>query len=302
MPIKVTLTKDPAHIDAILKVRHQVFSEEGDYFTPTENGRILDRFDAYPTTHNLVVLSDDKVVGGMRLTKDSAAGLPADEFYDFRSHVPANSKLLNAGMYCVTKPHRSSRIALGLILMASYFGLSENVSHVIAPVNPTIAKLLGRVGFKALDKEITEPSGLVILPMLLDVRELGDFFAKFVENNQLHNFIHSYECFFYRKGEYILRRGEQAESAFVIVDGQVDILSPTSNEVLATLKEGEVFGELALLTDDVRSADIVANTDVRVMSLPRKEFLAHLLNNPENSMQMLKNIGERLKGMLSTQV
>lgn len=298
MPIEIMLTSEPVQIDALLKMRHKVFSEEENKFPPTADGRLLDRFDAYPSTRNLVVLADGEVVGGLRLTLDSGVGLPADDYYDFRSHLPQDSRLLNAGMYCVTKPFRSPRIALGLILMASYYGISQDVTHVVAPVNPAIAKLLHRVGFEAIDDEVVEPNGLVILPMVIDVKNLGDFFAKFVQNNQLHNFIHSYECYFYSKGEYVVHKGEQANSAFVIVDGAIDVIDPKSGEILASMGEGEVFGELALLIDDVRTADVIASSDLRIMSLPRDEFLAHLRSNPDSAMMMLRSMGRRLRDML----
>lgn len=299
MPIKIILTKDPLQIDAIFKIRHSVFSEEIHAFASTADKRLFDRFDTYPDTHNLVVLTkNNEVVGGMRLTLDSAIGLPADEYYDFRRYLPKDSRVINAGMYCVTKEYRSSRIAMGLMLMASYFGISQGVTHVVAPVNPMIAKLLERVGFKALDKEITEPNGLVILPMLLDTKELGDFFVKFIKNNNLHNFISSYECLFYQKGEEVIRTGDKADSAFVIVEGEIEVRAPNSGDLLANMGVGEVFGELALLTDDIRCANVVALTDLRIMSLPKTEFLNHLQHHPENAMIMLKNIGGRLKHML----
>jgi len=295
MPIKITLTEDPAQIDAILKVRHAVFSEEGHYFKPTPDGRILDRFDAYPTTKNLVVLIDNQVIGGMRLTLDSSMGIPADEFYDFRQHLPPDATVLGVGMYCITKAYRNPHIALGLILMASYFGMSHNISHVVAPVNPPVAKLLKRVGFKAIEANIVEPNtGITISPMLLEVTKLNDVFLNFTETNRIHNFIHSYDCVFYTKDEYIIRAGEQGDTAYIIIEGQAAVYPPNSDKPIHILSQGEVFGELALLTGGVRSADIIAITDMRVMSLAKANFTQHLLHHPEQAMLMLKSIANRL--------
>jgi len=295
MPIKITLTEAPEQIDAVLKIRHKVFSEEEQKIPASPDGRILDRFDAYPSTKNLAVLVENEVVGGMRLTLDSKMGLPADEYYDFRSQLPSDYQLMSCGMYCITKPFRSPRIALGLILMASYFAVAHKVSHVIAPVNPDIAKLLKRVGFETLGEEMLEPhTGLTILPMLLDMNNLNDFFFNFTESNRLNNFINSYECVFYRKDEYIIRAGEQADTAYVIIEGEVAVQLPDANESVHIMKQGEVFGELALLTDGVRSADVIAITDIRVMALEKTVFTQHLLHHPEQAMLMLKNIANRL--------
>jgi N-acyl-L-homoserine lactone synthetase len=301
MPVKITLTNDPVHIDSLLKLRHKVFSEEESLFNPTPDGRVIDRFDAYNTTSNLVVLEGSEVVGGLRLNTDSQIGLPADDYYNFRSHLPEKHTLLSCSMFCVTEPYRHHHIALSLMLMATYFGVSCNVTHVIAPINPPIAKLLTRIGFKTLTEEtLKTPSGLGFLPVILDVKNLTDFFYTFAENNRLYNFLKSYTCFFYKKGEYIIRAGELGYSAFVIIEGEAEVINPDTGEILAVVTQGEVVGELALLTDDIRTADVVAKSDLRIMSMAKTEFMEHLMKNPEHAMQMLKSIGNRMKKILNT--
>lgn len=299
MPIKITLSKDPSHTDAVLKLRHKVFSEEEELFEAISDSRVLDRFDTYSTTSNLVALNEGEVVGSMRMTLDSNMGIPADEYYDFRQFLPEDARVMNCSMYCVTKPFRGARIALGLMLMATYFGVIRGVSHVVAPINPPIAKLVSRVGFEVLDDEQFDPHlGVNFLPVLLDVKKLNDFFYTFAENNRLYNFIESYECIFYNNDEYVVRAGDQGESAFVIIDGEIEVRAVGTGKVLATMGRGDVFGELALLTDDIRTADVIARSDLRIMSLPKEAFLNHLMNNPEQAMQMLKSIGSRMKNML----
>lgn len=299
MPIRITLAKDPSQTDAVLKLRHKVFGEEEGVFDVIPDGRVLDRFDAFSTTSNLVALNEGEVVGGMRMTLDSSMGIPADEYYDFRRFMPEDAIVMNCGMYCVTKPFRGARIALGLILMAAYYAVTHKVTHVVAPINPAIAKLLGRVGFKVLDDEQIDPHmGFPFIPVLLDMNHLNDFFYTFAENNRLYNFIESYECIFYNNGEYVVRAGELGDSAFVIIEGEIEVRAAGTDQVLATMGRGEVFGELALLTDDVRTADVVACSDLRIMSLPKEAFLEHLMNNPDHAMWMLKSIGKRMKSML----
>lgn len=298
MSVKITLAREPATTDAILKLRHKVFSEEESLFPATADGRVLDRFDAFSTTYNLAAVSNGDVIGSMRLTLDSSMGIPADEYYDFRPYLPKDAVVMNCGMYCVTKPFRGARIAMGLMLMASYFAVTRKVTHVVAPINPPIAKLIQRVGFKPLDEELFEPHlGLSFIPMLLDVKELNDFFYTFAESNRLYNFMESYECIFYDKGEYVVRAGEQGDSAFVIIEGEIEVRTP-DGVLLAVMGRGEVFGELALLTDDIRTADVVAGSDLRIMSLPKDAFLDHLMKSPDHAMWMLKSIGKRMKNML----
>ena len=113
-------------------------------------------------------------------------------------------------------------------------------------------------------------------------------------NKTLNNFINSYECVFYRKDEYIIRTGEQADAAYVIIEGEVAVQLPDANKSVHIMRQGEVFGELALLTDGVRSADVIAITDIRVMSLAKAAFTQHLVHHPEQAILMLKSMANRL--------
>ncbi len=299
MPIKLAIAKTAEQIDAVFKLRHQVFCEEGKYFPETPDGRFFDSFDAYPTTKNIVAIHDEKVVGSLRLTVDSEVGIPADDYYDFRALLPEGCKLLSSGMYCVDREFRNPKIALGMIQMASYFALEIGISHVVGPINPPIAKLLKRVGFDIVGDEMIEPhTGLKILPAVLDVTNLKDFFATFAQKNQLQNFIGQYENYFYKKGEVIVSAGDVSKSLYVIIDGEAEIFYPNKDEAVSVLKEGDIFGELAMLTDQPRSASVIAKTELRAMTLDKEMFTDYMHKNPERLMMLMKNLGSRMNKLI----
>jgi len=298
MPIRITIAKSPEQIDEVFKIRHKVFCEEEEKFQNTPDGRIIDRFDAYPTTNNLIVLNEEQAIGSIRLTLDSTLGVPSDEFFDFRAHLPTDYRLISCSMFCISKPFRSRQLAFSLILMAAYFAISNNATHATAPINPAIARLLTRGGFKIVGEELVDPhTGLNIIPVMLIIKELNDFFVNFVKQNQIMNFLSCYDCTFYSPGEYIIKEGEQGDSAFVIVEGEVEV--KLAKKVIATLSEGEVFGELALLTDEVRTADVIAKTDLRVMTMAKTVFMDYLLNHPEKAVTFMKSMGSRMKKLIT---
>jgi len=295
MSLRITLAQTPALLDSIYKVRHQVFSEEEEKFKPSHDGRVVDRYDAYPTTANLAVLDNDKVVGALRITADSVAGLPADESFDFRRYIPQGARLYSCGMYCVLREYRSPRVALGLNMMASYLGISEGADYAVAPINPAIARLLKRVGFQQLGEEFVDPHfGLPVLPMLLDLTKLNDHFVTFVQQNEHHNFLDSYECHIFAPGEPVIRAGDQGDMAYVIVEGSVEIRAGNGKQI-ATLSEGDVFGELALFCDDIRSADVLALTDVKAMALHKDVYMRYLHDHPEHAFKLINTLGQRIK-------
>ena len=300
MPINILIAKTPKLIDEVFKVRHKVFCEESDILKPNKDKRLIDRFDAIPTSQNLIVMVDDKVIGSLRMSLDSEVGLPADEYYDFRKSLPKDAKLLHCGMFCVLKEYRNPRVTMDLLLMATYFGKSNGVTHVLAPINPMIAKLLQRMGFKAIGKEFMEPLlGHVMLPLVLEVAVLNDFFINFVNKNKLQDFIGEYERSFYRKGEFIIHAGDEGLYAYLIVSGKALVKLPQSGEIIAELEEGELFGELALLTGEFRSANVVASSDLQIMSLSKEIFIKYFYNKPEQAQKLLKLMGQRTQKLIA---
>lgn len=79
----------------------------------------------------------------------------------------------------------------------------------------------------------------------------------------------------FRRGEVIFHIGDPGDALFVIVDGEVKISLPseTGDEaILATLRVGDVFGELALLDGAPRSASATAIGATETVVLPRDRF------------------------------
>lgn len=79
----------------------------------------------------------------------------------------------------------------------------------------------------------------------------------------------------YNKGELIIQENETGENNegfyFVILRGSVDIIK--QNKKLATLEKGDCFGELAYLTNQKRTADVIAvNDETLVMEIDGKKI------------------------------
>lgn len=79
----------------------------------------------------------------------------------------------------------------------------------------------------------------------------------------------------FKRGEVIFHIGDPGDALFVMVDGEVKISLPseTGEEAfLATLRKGDVFGELALLDGAPRSATATAISATETVVLPRDRF------------------------------
>jgi CRP-like cAMP-binding protein len=90
---------------------------------------------------------------------------------------------------------------------------------------------------------------------------------------------------FYSRGEAILRHGTAGNSMFIVHSGKVVVRLPddslTGWHQVAELGPGSFFGEMALLTGEVRTADVVATSDVVALEIGKESLQPILNNHPE---------------------
>ncbi len=102
----------------------------------------------------------------------------------------------------------------------------------------------------------------------------------------------------YRKGQVILRQGEEGDSLFVVVSGRVRIytLSLDGHELSVWICDsGDFFGEMALLNGEPRSASAEAMEPTELLVLHRRAFHSHLLSNPAAALRIIETLSERLR-------
>ncbi|XP_077378759.1 cGMP-dependent protein kinase 2 isoform X2 [Festucalex cinctus] len=96
-------------------------------------------------------------------------------------------------------------------------------------------------------------------------------------DDKLSKIVDCLEVEYYNKGDYVIREGEEGSTFYIIAQGKVKVTQTTkdhkSPRVINTLKKGDYFGEKALISDDVRSANIVADEDgVECLLMDRQTF------------------------------
>jgi len=105
--------------------------------------------------------------------------------------------------------------------------------------------------------------------------------------------IHS--CAF-RKNEFIVRQGDEGDSLFIIVEGAVKVQLRQLDEKiidLAVLGAGKFFGEMALLTGETRSADVVAISETHLIEVTRDDIAPIMQQNPELSNMLAEVLADR---------
>jgi serine/threonine protein kinase len=101
----------------------------------------------------------------------------------------------------------------------------------------------------------------------------------------------------YEAEEVIIRRGDPGDCMFVIASGSVKIplLDEEGKQImLAELGTGQCFGEMALLTGESRSADVVSATKSTCLVIPRNDFYSLVKTHPQVAVFLTELLGERL--------
>ena len=106
----------------------------------------------------------------------------------------------------------------------------------------------------------------------------------------------------YRDGERLFEQGDEGDAAYVVISGAVDVIVRVDGggeRSVATLGQGEIFGELAVLCDRPRTTAIAAKGALTVFKLDRPVILNMLREFPDVALQMIRILGRRLE--LTTQ-
>jgi putative nucleotidyltransferase with HDIG domain len=99
-----------------------------------------------------------------------------------------------------------------------------------------------------------------------------DFFSSFSANEK-RRIAADDACFrSYAPGEMLIRQGSRDRSLYIVLSGTVSVAGPAGDTILAVLGAGEIFGEMALLTDSRRAANVIAREPVIVLKMDRGPF------------------------------
>lgn len=100
-------------------------------------------------------------------------------------------------------------------------------------------------------------------------------------------------------GETVIRAGEPGSSMFVVHKGRVSVQINDKGKLrtVATLDEGDFFGEMALFTGEPRTANVVAQEETEVLEIGHKSMKQVFETNPDLVESLSYVIVERRQGL-----
>jgi len=102
----------------------------------------------------------------------------------------------------------------------------------------------------------------------------------------------------YAKGEVIFQEGEKGDSLYIVLKGQVKVClydEDGREYILAAIGKDGFFGELALIDELPRSANVITLEDSELLIIRRNDFTRLLMENPTITIAILKVLSRRLR-------
>ena len=118
--------------------------------------------------------------------------------------------------------------------------------------------------------------------------------------NNLIKVIPALESHHYPSGTTIVKQGEIGDSFYIVRKGNVQVIlerPSKSATLIAVLGLNDGFGEMSLLTDQPRSANVIASTDVSVWRLPKVAFDQLVAENLSLAFYFNRILSQRLRAL-----
>ena len=102
----------------------------------------------------------------------------------------------------------------------------------------------------------------------------------------------------YPKSSVILFEDDPGDALYVVVTGRVKVVlvgEDGREVILSVLKDGDFFGEMALIDDEPRSAHVIAMEDASLLVLRREDFQQRLREAPGMAVGLLRALSRRMR-------
>ena len=93
-------------------------------------------------------------------------------------------------------------------------------------------------------------------------------------------------------GDELIRQGDEAGHVFIITEGHAEAF--VEGIKVGDVQKDEIFGAMALFTNEKRSATVIASAPTTVMMIPKEQFLALMQSNPRIAHSLIESMARRI--------
>jgi len=121
-------------------------------------------------------------------------------------------------------------------------------------------------------------------------------FAK-IDPSKLKLLAFTSERLTYGAGQELFHQGDVGDTAYIIINGEADVLvdTPTGELVVAKLKQNDLVGEIAILINIPRTATVRADSELTTLAISKDQFFRMIGEFPDMAVEIMRELATRLE-------
>ncbi len=121
-------------------------------------------------------------------------------------------------------------------------------------------------------------------------------FAK-IDPSKLKLLAFTSERLTYNAGQELFHQGDVGDTAYIIIDGEADVLvdTPTGELAVAKLKQNDLVGEIAILINVPRTATVRADSELTTLAISKDQFFRMIGEFPDMAVEIMRELAQRLE-------
>lgn len=302
MATVITHAKTAKELNDILSLRFRVLEEAG--LRPAQmfqfTRKLVDPIDLYPNTINVIAYNNAVAVAAIRASEYSEKEALQNLSYNFfEATENLKGSCFFIDMLAMLKAYgQNQMIKKQIFRMILILLARRKVTHGLCLCPEELIDTLVEIGFQSLqDPFYSKELGQRLAPMSIKLR---DFYAQFIQNISDQEIIRFQEVFYmsiFEPGEILVVQGEKGSTAYLIEEGEVEVAVQGATEVLplSTIGKGNLIGEIAMVTNEPRTASLIAKIHTSCISFDRIDFMKLMYAEPHRTMDIFKIFSKRLK-------
>ncbi|MGE5148082.1 MAG: cyclic nucleotide-binding domain-containing protein [Candidatus Eiseniibacteriota bacterium] len=118
-----------------------------------------------------------------------------------------------------------------------------------------------------------------------------------IEPSKLKLLAFTSERIAYSQDQILCRQGEIGDAAYIIIDGEAEILvdTPSGAMAVATVGRNDIVGEIAILCDVPRTATVKAKTKLETLVISKDLFFRLIMEFPQIGIEIMRELASRLE-------
>ena len=300
MSIIVRKASSTQEINDLLNLRFETLVKSGRNPHPLYHytKKISDSFDVYMTTKHLIAYEDGSPVASCRLIEFNQSvnliGLNFD-FKEALDSIEGQSYFLD--MLCFLGANWPNEILFREFLSFSALMLhAENASTLFFLCPESFIETIENFGVSRIGKIVSGPSQLKFIPCKFDILNFYELWRQRIQDQEILRFQQSFYKSFFLPGEILIMQGERGGSAYLVEEGEVEVLIETRDELkpIGIIPSGNLVGEMAMVTGEKRTASVMAKSPTICLAFDRTPFMKLLEESPQRVIDIFRLFSKRI--------